>query len=65
LRKDFGLGWSDRHERRFNRTFRILAVAYPRLPRGIRYWFKNYRLRELDRDLKRNTRPSQRQGISA
>lgn len=65
LREDFGLAWSDRHERRFNRTFRILAVAYPRLPQGIRYWFKNYCLHELDKDLKRNARPSQRQGISA
>jgi uncharacterized protein (DUF2236 family) len=42
LRKDFGLAWSDRHERRFNRTFKILAAAYPKLPQGIRHWFKNY-----------------------
>jgi uncharacterized protein (DUF2236 family) len=54
LRKDFGLAWSDRHERRFNRAFGILAVAYPKLPQGIRYWFKDYCLRELDKDLKRN-----------
>ncbi|MEW1809628.1 oxygenase MpaB family protein [Pseudarthrobacter phenanthrenivorans] len=65
LRQDFGLPWSDRHERRFNRTFRILAATYPRLPQGIRYWFKDYCLRELDRDLKRNGQPIKRQGISA
>jgi uncharacterized protein (DUF2236 family) len=48
LRSDFGLPWSDRHERRFNRTFKILAVAYPKLPQGIRHWFKNYCLNQLD-----------------
>jgi uncharacterized protein (DUF2236 family) len=48
LRKDFGLAWSDRHERRFNRTFKILAAAYPKLPQGIRHWFKNYCLSQLE-----------------
>ncbi|MBT2567844.1 DUF2236 domain-containing protein [Arthrobacter sp. ISL-85] len=65
LRKDFGLAWSDRHQRRYDRTWRILAVAYPRLPQGIRHWFKDYCLAELDRDLRGNRQPSQHQGISA
>jgi uncharacterized protein (DUF2236 family) len=48
LRRDFGLAWSHRHERRFNRTFKILAVTYPKLPQGIRHWFKDYCLNQLD-----------------
>jgi uncharacterized protein (DUF2236 family) len=47
LRKDFGLPWSDRHERRFDRTMKALAVVYPKLPQGIRHWFKNYCLNQL------------------
>lgn len=53
VRVDFGLPWSDLHARRFDRTMRILSVAYPRLPRGIRHWFKDYCLAELDKDLAR------------
>jgi uncharacterized protein (DUF2236 family) len=48
LRKDFGLPWSGRHERRFHVTMKTLAVVYPKLPRGIRHWFKNYCLSQLD-----------------
>ena len=48
LRNDFGLPWSVHHERRFHRTMKILAVTYPKLPQGIRHWFKNYCLAELD-----------------
>jgi uncharacterized protein (DUF2236 family) len=47
LRQDFGLPWSDRHERRFHRTMRALALTYPKLPQGIRHWFKNYCLNQL------------------
>ncbi|WP_285319755.1 oxygenase MpaB family protein [Pseudarthrobacter sp. lyk4-40-TYG-27] len=65
LRKDFGLAWSDRHERRFNLTMRVLAVAYPKLPRGTRHWFKDYCLGELDKDLHGNGRLQQRQGSRA
>ncbi|MFP5312292.1 MAG: oxygenase MpaB family protein [Actinomycetes bacterium] len=54
LRNDYGLAWSDRHQRRFDRTWRVLAVAYPLLPRRIRHWFKDYCLAELEKDLRRN-----------
>ncbi|MCA4135446.1 oxygenase MpaB family protein [Arthrobacter sp. M4] len=42
LREQFGLRWSARHQRRFDRTLRFLSVVYPRLPQGIRHWPKNY-----------------------
>lgn len=64
LRRDFGLPWSQRHERRFDRTMRVLAMAYPRLPRRIRHWFKDYCLDSLDADLRRNRRPAQHHGVS-
>ncbi|MEE2524254.1 oxygenase MpaB family protein [Pseudarthrobacter sp. J75] len=48
LRADFGLAWSGRHERRFNRTMRLTALTYPRLPRRLRHWFKDYCLERLD-----------------
>jgi uncharacterized protein (DUF2236 family) len=56
LRQDFGLAWSDRHERSFNRTMKVLAVTYPKLPLRIRHWFKDYCLNRLE------TSPSQRVG---
>ena len=65
LRKDFGLPWSDRQQRRYDRTWRILAVAYPVLPRRIRHWFKDYCLGELEKDLQRNGRSRERQGTGA
>ncbi|GGH99875.1 oxygenase MpaB family protein [Arthrobacter liuii] len=65
LREDFGLPWNERRERRFDRTMRILAVAYPRLPVGIRHWFKDYCLRELEKDLRKAARPVQQEGIRA
>lgn len=58
IRRDFGLPWSERQERRFNRTMRVLAVAYPKLPRRIRHWFKDYCLGELDKELRRKQRPA-------
>ena len=48
LRSDFGLPWSDGHERRFHRTMKALALFYPKLPQGIRHWFKNYCLNQLE-----------------
>jgi uncharacterized protein (DUF2236 family) len=69
LREDFGLPWNSRRQRRFDRTFRILAVAYPKLPQGIRHWFKNYCLAELDKELEKEAElqkeAAQRQGASA
>ncbi len=61
LRHDYGLAWSDRHQRRYDRSWRVIAVAYPRLPRGIRHWFKDYCLAELDKDLRRNPQSVQQQ----
>lgn len=65
LRQDFGLTWSDRHDRRFHRAMRFLALTYPRLPQRVRHSYRNYCLNRLDKDLSRNRRPRQRQGISA
>lgn len=47
LRDDFGLPWSARSERRFQRTMAALAVTYPRLPRRVRHWVKDYCLSVL------------------
>ncbi|MDQ0730754.1 oxygenase MpaB family protein [Arthrobacter sp. B1I2] len=65
VRKDFGLPWSDRHQRRFDRTWRVLAVAYPVLPQRIRHWFKDYCLAELEKDLRRSPQNLQQQGSRA
>jgi len=65
LRKDFGLAWSERHQRRYDRTWRILAVAYPMLPLRIRHWFKDYCLAELEKDLRRSPQAAQHKGIRA
>ena len=70
LRNDYGLPWSPRRERRFQRTMRTLAAVYPRLPQRIRHWFKDYCLDSLDADLRVNRlaserQASQRQGVSA
>lgn len=58
LRKDFGLPWNERRQRRFDRTLQVLAVVYPRLPQGIRHWFKDYCLSELDKELRENREPA-------
>ncbi|MEZ2390535.1 oxygenase MpaB family protein [bacterium RCC_150] len=47
LREGFELPWSARHRRRFNGTMRLLSLAYPRLPRRVRHWPKDYYLRRL------------------
>ena len=65
LRQDFGLAWSDRHQRRYDRTWRVLAVAYPMLPLRIRHWFKDYCLAELEKDLRKSPQNLQQQGTSA
>ena len=38
LRASFGLPWSDRHDRRFARTLRVMRAVYPRLPGRVRHW---------------------------
>jgi uncharacterized protein (DUF2236 family) len=38
LRAPFGLRWSGRRQRRFDRTFRVIAAVYPRLPGALRHW---------------------------
>lgn len=48
LRQGFGLPWTERHGRWFDRTLRWSAVVYPRLPRRVRHWPKNYCLGRLD-----------------
>ncbi|WP_104174506.1 oxygenase MpaB family protein [Arthrobacter sp. Y81] len=47
LRQGFGLPWTERHGRWFDRTMRWSAVVYPRLPRRVRHWPKNYCLGRL------------------
>ncbi|HEY1155310.1 MAG TPA: oxygenase MpaB family protein, partial [Arthrobacter sp.] len=65
LRQDFGLEWSDRHERRFHRTMRVLSIAYPKLPPRLRHSYRDYCLNKLNRDLRGNRSANQRQGIRA
>lgn len=47
LRDRFGLPWSARRRRLFDRTMQLSAVLYPRLPQRIRHSFKNYCLDQL------------------
>jgi uncharacterized protein (DUF2236 family) len=65
IRKDFGLPWSDRHESRFNRTMRTTAVIYPKLPQGIRHWFKNYCLSSLDAEIRASSHAGKRPAMNA
>lgn len=48
LREGFGLGWTPVDERRFDRLMRFLSVVYPKLPRKVRHWPKDYCLGALD-----------------
>ncbi len=47
LREAYGLPWSPRRQRRFDRLMRWTARVYPRFPRAIRHWPKNHYLRAL------------------
>ncbi|MET3721725.1 MULTISPECIES: oxygenase MpaB family protein [unclassified Arthrobacter] len=47
LRSSYGLPWSDRHSRLFDRTTRWSALVYPRLPRTVRHFVKDYCLGRL------------------
>ncbi len=47
LREAFGLPWSARRRRRFERALRVIRHVYPRLPRGLRQWPKNRLLRGI------------------
>jgi uncharacterized protein (DUF2236 family) len=47
VREAYGFQWTPADERRYNRTMRIAARVYPRLPRAIRYWPRDYLLRKL------------------
>jgi uncharacterized protein (DUF2236 family) len=38
LRAAYGLPWDARRQRRFERTVRVVAAVYPRLPRALRRW---------------------------
>jgi uncharacterized protein (DUF2236 family) len=49
LREGFGLPWSPRHRRHFDRTMRTVAMVYRPLPQRVRHWFKNYYLAQLER----------------
>ena len=48
LREGFGLEWTPRDDRRFERTMRWLGRVYPRLPRRIRHWPRDYYLSRLE-----------------
>lgn len=61
LREGFGLPWSDRHQRRFDRTIRLLSAVYPKLPQRARHSVKDYYLARLDPadfELNRNEDPT-------
>ncbi|MFH5878896.1 oxygenase MpaB family protein [Arthrobacter sp. NA-172] len=47
LREGFKLPWNARQRRGFDGTMRLLAAAYPRLPRRVRHWPKDYYLGRL------------------
>jgi uncharacterized protein (DUF2236 family) len=47
VREGFGLEWGPANARRFQRTMRLVGQVYPRLPRRIRHWPKNYCLGKL------------------
>jgi uncharacterized protein (DUF2236 family) len=36
LRRDFGIPWSQAHQRRFDRLMRLTRAVYPRLPKAVR-----------------------------
>ena len=48
LRAAYGLPWSPRRQRLFEGVMRFLAGVYPRLPRRIRHWPKDYCLGRID-----------------
>ncbi|WP_320536558.1 oxygenase MpaB family protein [Pseudarthrobacter sp. IC2-21] len=47
LRRGYGLPWSERHRRLFDLTTRWSALVYPRLPRHVRHFAKDYCLGRL------------------
>lgn len=47
VRESYGFRWTPTDERRYNRTMRWMARLYPRLPRRLRYWPRDYLLRKL------------------
>lgn len=47
LRSSYGLPWSARRSRLFDRTTRVSAAVYPRLPQPVRHFAKNYCLGRL------------------
>lgn len=48
LRDAYGLPWSARRRRRFERALRVTAAVYPKLPRRVRHWPKEYYLARID-----------------
>ena len=46
----YDLPWSDRRQRRFERTLRVIAGVYPHLPKRLRHWPKNHYLRAFRAD---------------
>jgi uncharacterized protein (DUF2236 family) len=49
LRTAYGLPWTARSQRQFDRTMRVTATVYPLLPLRLRHWPKNYLLRHIPR----------------
>jgi len=52
VRDMFGIQWSAKRQRRFDRLLHIIRVVYPPLPRTIRQWPKNHYLRALRASLR-------------
>ena len=48
LREGFGLEWTPIDDRRFERTMRWLGRVYPRIPKRIRHWPRDYYLSHLE-----------------
>ena len=53
LRDGFGLPWSARRQRAFDRVVRVLAVVYPRLPARLRQWPARHYLAAFRRSVPR------------
>lgn len=52
VRADYGFTWGARRQRHFDRTVRITATVYPRLPQRLRFRLRDHYLAALDRSLR-------------
>ena len=69
LRRDFGIPWSEAHQRRFDRLMRLTRMVYPKLPRAVRTLPARFYLRSMRRNggwaapKPRSTKPKRSGGV--